>query len=565
MKKIKNLIKLIDPFIIILFVLSICIGLFISLTGKPYVLHPDEIFILKRPFKRVLEYVQMDFSSQFSLYDLCLLIWFSIYFVIGKIIGLFSSFTDFKEQIILEKFHIIYWGRMLSVIFIALANTSLFLFIKNLFSNIYLQILCLFIILFNPVLIPSVFWLKYDALIFLLMSILMPLCLKYIYHKEYKYRNYIYFLLFVTLSVRIEIILFMVIFTIYDIYLHKVNKNVFFEISFIKIIGLGIVIYSLLTLHPISFLFNKLDIQTTNKNLLTSHGYNSSISNRIMAQIKHNFLATFPTFFYYLKVIFLLVGPVFVFLFIKKVYNNFQENIIFIIYILGFITIITLFNHQTVHYTLSFISLFLLIPLIEISTKSQKTQSIILVFQVLYVSTITLPFIINNSSHIDPRFSSKQYLLENTTSEDLIAIETISMHGHYPVIEETSHRITQKSDIYQQNFKQENIGLSIKKKEKKDTANCRKILDVFTTNYLSQNIQSSNDFINTFDTLHLLKKEPKYFVSYRLGKEPFHQFLFRNYTLVKTFEPYKFMDVRCNLLYTYKPSIFVLKNKKALR
>ncbi|MCP4521830.1 MAG: hypothetical protein GY827_09115 [Cytophagales bacterium] len=392
------------------------------------------------------------------------------------------------------------------------------------------------------------------------MSIILPLTGLYIYNSKYHLRTLIYFLCFITLSVRIEIVLFIIIFSIYDfVSLRKIGQ-VFFTPSLFKILGIGIFIYSVFTLHPISFIYNKLDLQGSN--LLANKSYDGAISTRLLNNILNNPFGTLPTLAYYLKAIILLIGPFFLYFFFQGIIKNFSKSVVFILHILGFLSIITIFNHKSVHYILNFVLLFLLIPFFQLAQKENKFQTRIFFIQLIYTLTISIPFLIINDIKKDPRFEARDYVIQNTSQQDLVAIETISMHGYHPLIEEEPTVFKKKAELYESINNTPNVGYRLRSESNNQHKNHRRILDVFSTNYLSKNINESNDFINTFDTLHLFQKSPKYFITYRNNNSKFYQYIKKHYTLEKEFTPYSFMDIRCNLLYSYKPSIFIFRKNE---
>jgi hypothetical protein len=540
--------------IAMVFLLTLLLGLFISLYGRPYIFHPDENFILKRPFKRILEYLQGDFSSTFSLFDFVVLCWYGLYFAVGKLFSLWDSFGGFRDAIVLEKFHIIYWGRVLSSIFVAAGNACYFHLLKDYFSKRH-QLLIVLILVFNPFLIPSFFWLKYDAFMFLFFAMGFTCAFRYVNLGESKYRAYTYFILLLALSARIEAILFLLIFSFFDLLHHVRGKQLscFFNKRFLLVCVLGATLWMCFTIYPIHIWYRFFG--TSSAGLLESKTYEGVI----LTDVARNLLSlerVAATLWKYISMILLLALPMCI-LYLRYLVqeSDITRKLLYGLYPFLFLITIAFTDFVAVHYVMPFIPLVFLLALIKVSSFKPNWATAWLWISALYVLTISVPFLIVSSLTTDTRVLARDYVLKNTTPMDTIAVETISMNGFHPLIDECPSELIEKAAHVESALKLSGDSYRLRSKNQLPNTDCRYILDLFEVNYLSVDPAQSNQFINTFDETHFRKMKPKLLISSKKSEKTLRTA--GSYVFAARYEPFNFFDPRCNVLYTYKPTITI--------
>jgi hypothetical protein len=542
--------------LIIVFAAAFALGAFVCSWGAPYIFHPDEIFILKRPFKRVLEYSQFDFSSTYSLYDFLLLCWYGCYFLLGKFLGLWMTFDAYREAIILEDFKIIYCGRLLSCTLAAAGNVVYYAFLRGYFSKPE-RYLVAAILVCNPFLIPSLFWIKYDALMYLLFALIFCSAYRYLIRKETDFRNYTYFLLLAALSARIEVILFALLFLLTDLIQHWHTRKIknFFNHRLVKFCVAGLVIWMCFTLYPLNVAYKMFGGNSVG--LLESKSYEGVIFSDIVSNFSR-LTDVGKTFFQYTGVTILLGLPLLVLfvLCVKDEPNTIMKSL-FIAYPVLFTLIISFTRFLSIHYVMAFVPFIFLLGFVKLSSFEGRQKTLWLWFVLAYALTISLPFLIINTTRPDPRMLARDYILTNTFAGDTIAVETISMHGFHPLLNECPAELKAKADYLQSTMHASPESYLLRSRYAENDHDCRYILDVFDVNYLSVNPSNSNAFINTYDPDHFEQIKPEYFVSSK-PSERVNQLVI-NYQLAARFEPFDFVDPRCDLLYANKPAMTIYK------
>ena len=110
--------------------------------------------------------------------------------------------------------------------------------------------------MFNPFELISNTWIKYDPYVYLMISIILYNMYFYMVLENFGFRKRLYFLIFIGLAVRIDLIIALVALVMYDIaklssaniisYVHK-NWVLLFK---------GVLIFLLITLEPLRYWYN---------------------------------------------------------------------------------------------------------------------------------------------------------------------------------------------------------------------------------------------------------------------------------------------------------------------
>ena len=203
---------------ILLFTLLFTILFFqinLSFFGEPYHFHPDELSILKRPLKLLSLYSNGDFTNSMSLFMWVQTVWYGFCFFIGQILNYWTDLESFKDSIILESWNILFLFRTLSIIITFAGHLILLKLLRKFTANNYYFILISSIVLLNPITISSTFWVKYEAISYLTFCLILYYSFQHFIFKG-NVRNKLYLILFIALTVRIELSVFVLSILYFD-------------------------------------------------------------------------------------------------------------------------------------------------------------------------------------------------------------------------------------------------------------------------------------------------------------------------------------------------------------
>ena len=558
--------ELLSPYFLGIFGISLIVGIVLASESLPYIYHPDEPVLLKQPFKRLIQYKAGDFSSAFSLYDLLLVLWLGLTYLVGYTLGIYSGITHFGEEIILESASVVFAARMLSVFLVSLAHGCLFFFLKRQKISPFQAFLFNLLFLFNPILLAFAYKIKFEAIVYFFSIFLLSKT--YDYFQTKTQRNKVYFWIIISLAVRIELIIFFFLAIIIDLNsgFFKRPLSELFTAKFIRSISLGILIYCLITLHPITFLYSFYP-ERAGLNLVSEHTFLGNIltglintfkKGQISIQIKENWHFLYP-----------ILISIFFIPILTSLVSTSKRTIVWIVHPLG-VFLFLMVKSAIYHRYLLPLSTGLLSFLLVNYLQAQKNKKYILIGTVLCLFSFVLlstQLLVLRLIHTDPRTLAKEFILTCTDQDDLLAIETISGAGSFPPIRECDDQMIAKSQYAKQflPYAGTRYRLLI---ERKINYPCRRILDICELNYLESNPTSNNQFINTKDTAHFKKLDPKYFISkYSFNHlesiypnyKSFYQHLKKYFVLIKVFPKHiTYFDPRMKLINT-RHSIYVYK------
>ena len=394
-------------------------------------------------------------------------------------------------------------------------------------------------------------------------------------------RGLLYIYCIVSLSVRIELVCFLITLTIFDFLSFRKEGRPFFDRMLLKSFLFGICIFSLLTMYPFYFMSKFTGIATDAMPLASQKTFEKAISIGISNGINSGafFDSIFTNFSFYFLLALSSLGAIFVIalLFLNRRFRKFIKfagdfKSLFFIYfhIFFFSSFIILFPYHATHYFLS-ISLLLLILNAYILLNSQRNRFTILLccFNLIFLLSLSGSFTLNILFQKDTRLAAKEELLKLTNERDLLAIETISMNGYHPLVNECPETLREKSIAVQKTKK--GTGLYHQLKSIEDSSGCRNILDVFSEDYYSAT-EGKGKWINDYDIIQFLQRDPKYYITaFDINASVnskkvnlFHSTVLSKYILLNTFECTSF-DPRLTYLISTEPyfkNIFIYKKNE---
>lgn len=554
-------------FIILIF------GLFIKLSivdyGMPYIFHPDES-IYKDPFKILFNYINLNFSSSTNLYYWILTLWYALFYVVGYIIAQINSFADFQTMLVSESPYIIIYGRILSILLSLIGTGFLFQIVKKVTKNIFLQLLFGLTIVLNPIEIISDLWIKFDPAAYCIFSILIYLSYCFIVEKNIQLRSKIYILSFVALSVRIDLIAFLIVFIFLDFTVnYSKNKLREYLKTTWSIIGIGVLLYSIITFYFVKIIFitffnnysaNSIPVEATIEGFIISQSFNLSSFLNLLNNLKFYFLYSSLITFGPLTLFFVL------YFFIKNFTQKLAQLFFMITIILG--TGILQYYYSAPHYFLLTSAIILLTSILAIaSIKSTRLKYSVALFNLFYIGSISIQIIYTISQKTDTRIFSMNYLLENTTHSDLIAIENYLKKGSYPPIDKCPDVLMEMARI----TKKYNLGTGetlIKKAQMVDQKSCRNILEIDTPKRFI-NTEYENIWSIDYDPILLLKWSPEFIVTTHNYQDEesstsYAKTIVANYRLENENE-ISFFDSRIKMVLSredYFPTLYIYKKNK---
>ena len=558
-------IKKINFPVCILLLLSFIVGLVTINYGLPYSLHPDESYIIKDPLKNILNYSHFEFTNTMSLFNWCLLIWYGLVFLFGLLFHQWLNFTEFKNLIIIESGTIYFYGRLLSVIMITVAHYVIYRLLSKLSNRKHLTAITLIPFIFNPVLLASVYWVKFDVATYLASCILLNLLLEYFVLGNSDIRGKIYYLSIAFISIRIEIICFLVSLLVFDYLRSKSASKPFYDKFFVRSVLAGILLYACITFYPITVLYKTFHSCDGDAVLATEKTFETAIGSGVIAQINSGkFLSIFTdNLKFYLTLSSLSMLPAFLItlLLLHKFIRNkigyaleSGRTLFLYFYMFLFLVVLLLFPYHATHYFLSIVTIMLLITSVCVLTMTNVgARNLFLGINLAYIVTLSAEFLMAANLKPDTRFLATAYILSKTNIHDLIAVETMSMDGYHPLLNESAKVLRDKSEAVKKIMK--GTGLQYELRAKMNIQDSRNILDIFSVNYLN-----NNDWINDYDLNNFKSKHPEYYATtydmktrdanMRVAK--FYDYIAANYIQDTTFQLTHF-DYRLKFLLSTEP------------
>ena len=537
----------------------------------PHVFHPDEPGILKRPFKHFYQIFKGDFSASLLLYEWLLVIWMGIGFILGLLFQFWSSFKEFSNALVLESGVVIIWGRLLSVVLTSLGHLLLFHFFSSFTSDrrkLALAALCL---VFNPFFLPTLFWIKFDAIAYLYSVLTFIFCYRYLILGQSHLQHVIYALGIFALAIRVETVLLPSMVILYDTLRFIRNRERVWQSpksGWSLAISIGLLFF--FTLYPVKWIY-QLSAPPSANHLADGINFGEKIILRIFSNSERsNFsILLWDSFSYFSLVLGVILGPIAIGIFVLSTYLTPQIRY-FSIYVISLLFVLTIFGVPFFRYSLLPSLIIFNVSLIYLLIDTSKLNQILLLIHTLFFVSCGINYLSFKTFNTDPRLLAKEYVLEQTESKDLIAIETLSAKGFYPPFEECMQEMEEKSKLAKNLSSTGGYAYDILLQNSTESPNCRKLIDICEVNYLSEDPSKNNLFINTYDTLHLATVSPKLYVSSRSPEnwskyyyqfQAFYRHVLSAYPHVKEFSANEgIWDPRVQLMHGRR-SIFVYSKK----
>ncbi len=538
--------------------------------GSPYIFHPDENVILTDPLRLLVTYANFDFSQTTNLYNWIISFWIGFSYIIGKIVGYWDTFEQFKSAIITYDFHLIYLGRVLSLLFSSLSTYFFYLlFNKRLSNNIAL--LSALLLTFNPIEIFSDVWAKFD-----------PVCLSYFaylslnyyaYHYEGKIalRSRLYILCFIGVALRIDFIAFLFAFSLTELIIHKNSFRIYFK-SIIKSLAWGILLFSAITFYPIAILFNQFCQIGAINPLATQGTFEAVISESIISTkdelslIQSLVLKIFHHLKFYVIRIFISLSPLILISFYCV--KRFKQHLFWFVYILFFMGVLSINGHAGLHYLILISSALLILFVFAMENFNSLSTKVFIGSLLFYFLSLFIQTLYFSQNLRDNRILAKKYILNNYPDTALFALEKYSQNGAAPPIEESKEIMLLKAGI----IKKQNSGTGeffTKKANLSNAKDTRYILDIIGEDYFMKDSTYKGYFNCRYDTLVFAKRNPLIYVTPfdiqnpmdKLNvQEEFYTYILNHFELKKTFKT-KFADPRLNYLYPFNAEVYIYERK----
>jgi len=522
------------------------------LFGLPYSLHPDETYIYKDPLKILLLYKDHNFSQSYNLVDWLFAVWTGIVFLFGKLFNQWDSFDTFRDLLVLEDGKIILAYRILSLLASVGALSVLYDLCRKMTASPTLRTLFILTFLFNPIELLSDNWIKYDPYVFLMLSILLNYSYSCFFLLKRNKLKTLYILSILAVAVRIEFIVFFISILIVGLFsayreLPPTDRKDTIKKQ-LKHVLIGVVLYLLATLKPLTYLYA--NFSSASGNMGVAKSFEQVIFTRLMEYIRSGaFIDNIANnFVFYFNVCLLSLGPlVIIYLLLVLLRDNRTRYLFLFIFLIGLM--ILLYGANGTHYFLSLSVVFIFGSCLFITRlKNPRLQLISAIFNLLYMASLSSSFLYTIFTQDDPRLSSLSYIKQNIPSNNLLAIETHSMNGLGPPINECRDVLLKKSEIVA--IFGSGTGETYRMRANFSNNDCREILDVFSTDYFAGS-NGANLWINTYDSVRFKERAPDYFITTRsvstagpdgemLPPAPnavgFYKYIVKNYVLDKAFK-----------------------------
>lgn len=538
--------------ILIIFILAL-IKLSLVSFGLPNVFHPDEIYILKDPFKILFNYSNGNFDSPFNIIYCIQIIWFVFVYVLGVVFDWWVNISEFKASLIAEDQIFFISGRLLSLLISLMASVVSIKLVRQITSIRSKQYLLGLTILLNPFEIVSNMWIKYDPFVYLFIMLIVYHQYLYFVKGFAKSKRWSYLLIIIGASVRIDLLVMLMPLLLFEV------KPLGFS-SLIKYISLNIrllltclVIYMLITLAPLVYFFNAISAASENSiaivdpfwkvilnKVFSDDNLNTGFFSRVGANLK----------FYLIYCLFLGLGPLFFILLIKS-FTRYKKYIFLITPFIVYVLVLLVFPSAHMHYflvssvliiVLSFVTILDLLPV--------RFQFSFLLFNLLYLSSFTFSFLYSLHTERDTRLSSKEYILRNTDPTVLIGIEGFLNPGLFPPIDEYASVLIEKAKVTRALNLGTGLSLDAKAQSVSDEES-RNIICLSTVNPWKEIGVQNRWSCLISDTSCVQNAGISLIVScqnYRMNDDSnFSVYINNNYRVIKIFEPHLF-DIRVDKL-----------------
>ena len=533
-----------------IFIIFIILRVTLLKFGLPFILHPDEVYIIKDPFKLANNYSNFIFNNPLNITYYFHLIWYGILFILGYVFSFWNGLQEFKGQLAIESPIIIIWGRLLSLILSVTANVVLFSLIKKISSIKFIQWIFLLTIMFNPFELISNTWIKYDPYVYLMISIILYNMYVYMVLENFGFRKRLYFLIFIGLAVRIDLIIALVALVMYDIaklssaniisYVHK-NWVLLFK---------GVLIFLLITLEPLRYWYNWNNLKLEGNKIVKPFWeviLSKIFTNNLDTSLEKLFVMN--SYVYIIQFFLFCLGPLSFYFFFISVWKRKKIRPFFTMFVINSI-ILLIFPLNSAHYFLINSIIVIVIVFYEITHYDLKKSRYFLIINAIWITSISIVLYFTVVITNDPRIEARNFLLGITNYEDLIGVENMINPGMCIPLDEKKSVLKSKAMFVRETLKGSGLTFDIKA-ERVNDKNARKLIGI--CNNYDWGIEGVNRkwYIRKEDIQSINQAGLDYFVTTRNYdnnlNSNYKDFLKKKFTLIAKFEPFIF-DPRVDII-----------------
>lgn len=382
--------------------------------GLPFPTHVDEMDILTDPFKILSMYSQGNFSVSTNLFNWLITFWFALVFVLGWIFNAWSSVEEFRLFLISGSSSFILAGRLMSMVLSLAGSTVLFHLMFRLQPSHLLRILMGVLIFFNPFEWNALNWVKFDALSYLVAAVLIYFGFLYFIEGRERMRTALYFLLFVGIASRIEMIAFAAGFTLYDLFLFKR-----FELNRIpwRPVFAGMIFYGAVTLLPVAVLAGAF---SSAPKLSTTPTFFEAIVTKLPDW--GSLLRVIGESNYYFICLAVLFGPAWM---LDLLLNFRSSRIRFLaLPIIVLAAALFIFPIKNVHYLVVLATVLLVAYLITLNGPLNKWKLTAVIITAVWTVSYTIQLVFGIAAG-DSRLPAREFVLRNTQPGDMVYADGI--------------------------------------------------------------------------------------------------------------------------------------------
>jgi hypothetical protein len=391
--------------------------------GLPYQTHVDEMTVLTDPFKKLLLYAQGDFSVPTNLFNWLMVVWYGIVFVIGLIGGAWSGFADFKLFLLSSSGELLLTGRLFSVVASVAGAIIITKLIFRITKNTLERILFALIFVFNPAEIIGSNLVKYEGIAYLFYAAILYLGYGYFVEREKNRRYILYLLLFLALSLRVEMIAYLAGFAIYDFFVEERTTPFIRRIGvFFKPFAYGVILYCVITLYPLALVY-KVTYPNATQQLTVSPTYEEAIVTKFPSA--GYLFSTMLDSSFYLQGFLAIMGPLALLFFVLSLKRR-DTHFLYIPFVITFFAL-AIFPVKNAYYMLNSSVIILLAFAIYVSKeiRSVKWRYICTSVTLLWILSFSVPHFFTLWYYKDSRIRARDYLLKKTSPEDYIYTEGV--------------------------------------------------------------------------------------------------------------------------------------------
>lgn len=218
--------------------------------GFPHHLNPDEQYILKDPFKLAFMYATGNFSSGTNLLFWVLAVYFGSVFVLGRVLGTWHGFGEFKDLIVTESPTLILCGRVLAVLCAGAGIVVLYRALTKLVPDTRLRLLAIATLALSPIDLVSNAWLKFDGPAFLVNAVVILHIVSYVVDvDDARARRRAYLVAVLACSLRPDFAVVPLALFAFDLWQRRPLRPL------VATIATGVAGYAMVTLAPVAFLY----------------------------------------------------------------------------------------------------------------------------------------------------------------------------------------------------------------------------------------------------------------------------------------------------------------------